>query len=463
MVRIDVSGGISAAKTSIQEGMNALSQKAQDWIQEFPLTRISQLPSRLRHSVSTFSEFVQSSMGKTSAKTNSQVNPKQWTEKTKEFNLSLIRQISPDTHGVFRVGENENEAAERVPTEHAGKLTTHEASTTLKKSLKKRPLFNPGEAMEKTNRFINEEGKFVGKPEETYKALTSSLSDEQRVVFDALIRKFAEVDAKNDSNDMPASNIAISIGPSLFPEGSTQGMTMQEGMDFVGRNTQRQKDIVQSLVDYTKQLKESGPVQSETPIPTEPIDWSDTIFNIEMYQKHLQKNFQEAITRVMKEENVPIEFDNFQDAFEWLQGIEDNEEISPETRQHVQARLTQEVDQIVEWYKNGVEVEIPEDLEDQALIAFKDVASKYLSHLSEKFESIDDVKKWLGNTPSELADDEKFLLHPNGKWKKVAIQKEFLEKLDLLKQGLPLGLPADPIPGEQEKVAKTKKSVQFPK
>jgi len=72
-------------------------------------------------------------------------------------------------HGVL---SKESEKSETPPN---SETITESASSTLKESLKQRPLYDRGEAMKLTDHLVDDKGDFVGTPAQTYEALTRNL------------------------------------------------------------------------------------------------------------------------------------------------------------------------------------------------------------------------------------------------------------------------------------------------
>jgi len=206
------------------------------------------------------------------------IETKAWTDDTTTFNLALIGKIDPKSKGAFRVGGAKTEVLQRVDTQNIdhgvlseisrksatppdSETITEAASSTLKESLKQRPLYDRGEAMQKTDHLV-EEGKFIGTPEETYEALTGGLSPEKKQVFDQLLGLFSEVVANEETNSMHLSNLAIAFGPTLFPEGSSEGMSPMEGIAFAGENTKRQTALFENLIEYAASQNAIAPAEA---------------------------------------------------------------------------------------------------------------------------------------------------------------------------------------------------------
>ena len=299
MDKVGTSRTQNAAFCFISKGLKSLATQAQGLIKSSPLTFISQRAPGLPNQVTTtvnglssqaheaFSETAQSISKVIFGEAQNTTTP--WTEKTAQFNLNLISQIksepepefksAPEGHdsfGAFRVGGYEPDAVERVKSESfEGTIETKDAATTLKKSLKAHPLFAPGVAMEKTKHLFKEEGEFIGTPKEIYQALTQDLTPEKKGVFDSLIKKFSDVLDAKEKNQMDEKNIAIAIGPSLFPDSgfvSDPNANMMDnylaGQTFAEENTVRNTHLITQLASYAAT---QAPVVSEEPSASIPV------------------------------------------------------------------------------------------------------------------------------------------------------------------------------------------------
>ncbi|QVL56190.1 MAG: hypothetical protein KFB95_03025 [Simkaniaceae bacterium] len=277
-----VADTLNSAGKSIQETASSMSGEA--------LSSAASFGSRMQNTVADSAQeiwdIIFSVKESTVSPKHAYVDPnkietKSWTDDTTTFNIALIGKIDPKSKGAFRVGGAKTEVLQRVDTQNIdhgvlseasrksatppnSETITEAASSTLKESLRQRPLYDRGEAMQKTNHLINEEGEFVGTPEETYKALTSSLSPEKKQVFDQLLGLFSEVVANKEINSMPLSNLAIAFGPTLFPEGSSEGLSMMDGIAFAAENTKRQTALFGKLVEYAESQNAADQVE-ETP------------------------------------------------------------------------------------------------------------------------------------------------------------------------------------------------------
>jgi len=259
-----VADTLNSARESMQEAAVSLSGEAH--------TAVASFGSRVQGAVAEAAQGLWDTIFVAKEPEHVYVDPnkiktKPWTGDTATFNLALIGKIDPQSKGAFRVSGNKTEVLQRVgdqkidhgvlskesetsETPPDSETITEAASSTLKESLRQRPLFARGEAMQKTNHLVNKEGEFIGTPEETYRALTSSLSPEKKQVFDQLIGLFSEVVENKDTNLMSLSNLAIAFGPTLFPEGSSEGLSAMDAMAFASENTKRQTALFEKLIDH---------------------------------------------------------------------------------------------------------------------------------------------------------------------------------------------------------------------
>jgi len=259
-----VADTLNSAGESMQEAALSLSEEAH--------TAAANFGSRVQGAVAETAQGLWDTIFVAEESEHVYVDPnkietKSWTDGTSIFNLALIGKIDPKSKVAFRVSGTKTEVLQRVvdqkidhgvlskesemsETPPNSETITEAASSTLKESLRQRPLYARGDAMQMTDHLVNEEGEFIGTPEETYKALTSSLSPEKKQVFDQLIGLFSEVVENKETNLMPLSNLAIAFGPTLFPEGSSEGLSMMDGITFAGENTKRQTALFGKLIDH---------------------------------------------------------------------------------------------------------------------------------------------------------------------------------------------------------------------
>lgn len=154
------------------------------------------------------------------------------------FRLGLIEKINEHSGqvGIYRESgraEVSNDLMRRQFDPLPENLNGNDAVTTLKASLgdQSTTLFPNGAAFEKTAHLFEEKKTADGKTEYALKedvtredvldALEDGLSEDEKVLFSALLDSLGKVSKQSDTNLMTPSNIAIGFGSTLFPEDKT--------------------------------------------------------------------------------------------------------------------------------------------------------------------------------------------------------------------------------------------------
>lgn len=181
----------------------------------------------------------------------------------KDFRLGLIREIGHhlDQKGIYRISAKKDDVdqlmAKQRETIPQGTLSGDLAVSALKQSLKDAPLFPPGVALEKTaHLFEGSELRSKVSRAQLINTLTEGMSNEDKIVFEALIDSLQQVAKNSDRNEMPVSNLATTPGAALFP-------VSEKSTDVIG-------DIAKTQALVTKLLTEESP---EKLVHTNQTDW----------------------------------------------------------------------------------------------------------------------------------------------------------------------------------------------
>ena len=174
------------------------------------------------------------------------------------------------------------------------------------------------------------------------------------------------------------------------------------------------------------------------------------LLNLINEYSYLDKSLREAFNRLAKEHHVPIYGGHMLDITEWLESPTDPREMPLELRASFTKLYLAEVDQLIKYADEGVELSIPTQIEERAVEVFKDRAQRYFVDPPLAIESIQDIHDWLGKSSQELD------IIPDRQWRRISLIREFTADLENLKAGKPVELRFS-APVQMHKATSTKK------
>jgi hypothetical protein len=178
------------------------------------------------------------------------------------------------------------------------------------------------------------------------------------------------------------------------------------------------------------------------------------LLNLLNEYSYLDKSLKESFNHLAKEHHVPIYGGHMLDVNEWLESTTDPREMPLELRASFTKLYLSEVQQLIKYANEGIELSIPPEIEETAVEVFKDRAQRYFIAPQLAIESIQDVHDWLGKSSQELG------IIADKQWRRISLIKEFTADLEDLKAGKPVELRfSGP---EQMHKAKTTKKVHWP-
>ena len=149
---------------------------------------------------------------------------------------------------------------------------------------------------------------------------------------------------------------------------------------------------------------------------------------------YLDKSLREAFNRLAKEHHVPIYGGHMLDINEWLESPTDPREMPLELRASFTKLYLAEVEQLIEYANEGIELSIPNEIEESAVEVFKDRAQRYFVAPPLAIESVQGIHDWLGKSSQELG------IIPDRQWRRISLIREFTADLEDLKAGKPVEL-----------------------
>lgn len=153
----------------------------------------------------------------------------------KDFRLGLIREIGYhlDQEGIYRISARKDDVdqlmAKQTETIPQRTLNGNLAVGALKQSLKDAPLFPPGTAFAKTTHLFNgTELKEGVTKKQILDALKEGLNENDKEVFDALVRSLQDVANNHETNKMKVENLGVTPGANLFPSEASGAKALNE-------------------------------------------------------------------------------------------------------------------------------------------------------------------------------------------------------------------------------------------
>jgi len=158
------------------------------------------------------------------------------------------------------------------------------------------------------------------------------------------------------------------------------------------------------------------------------------LLNLLNEYSYLDKSFREAFNRIAKEHDVPMYGGHMLDINEWLESPTDPREMPLELRASFTKLYLAEVEQLIKYADEGVELSIPTEIEESAIEVFKDRAQRYFVAPPLAIESVQDIHDWLRKSSQELG------IIPDRQWRRISLIREFTADLEDLKAGNPVEL-----------------------
>lgn len=156
---------------------------------------------------------------------------------------------------------------------------------------------------------------------------------------------------------------------------------------------------------------------------------------LEMYDI-LGKNFVPLFNRLAEEMGLDIRVDHIIDLKEWITKSPEESGIPLFHRALLIHTFLGEAQRLASYYSDPVEVEIPQELAEEAVAVFQHRASKYYGALSSKIHSVEAIQNWLQNKAIEGWRPPAY-----SQWKRVALVNDFLTDLQAMKEGKSIALP----------------------
>jgi hypothetical protein len=175
------------------------------------------------------------------------------------------------------------------------------------------------------------------------------------------------------------------------------------------------------------------------------------LLNLLNEYSYLDKSLREAFNRIAKEYHVPFYGGHMLDVNEWLESPIDPREMPLELRASFTKLYLAEVEQLIKYADEGIEVSIPTEIEERAVEVFKDRAQGYFVAPPLAIESVQDIHDWLGKSSQALG------IIPDRQWRRIFLIREFTADLEDLKAGKTVELRLSGGPVQMHKASSTKR------
>ena len=174
------------------------------------------------------------------------------------------------------------------------------------------------------------------------------------------------------------------------------------------------------------------------------------LINLIQEYSYLDKSLREAFNRLAIEHHVPIYGGHILDIDEWLESPTDPREMPLELRASFTKLYLAEVEQLIKYADEGIELSIPTEIEERAVEVFKDRGQRYFIAPPLAIESVQDIHDWLGKSSQALG------IRTDKQWRRISLIRDFTVDLENLKSGKPVELRF-PGPAQMHKATSTEK------